>query len=99
MGSVVRGGSTAVMDSMRLHRRPDFVPGGSRRDVDKLKRLGVGDEEMGASWGPLVLVSRHWAYVGMSVGWELGASSRGAMQGQGREDFIDGPLWVGRQCW
>ena len=23
MGSVIRGGSTAVMDNMRLHRRPD----------------------------------------------------------------------------
>ena len=73
-----------------------FVPGGSRRDVDKWERVGVEVEEMGAGWGPLVLVSRHWAYVGMSVGWETGASSRGAMQGEGKEDFIDGPLWVWR---
>ena len=77
----------------------DFVPGGSRRDVDEWEHLGVGVEEMRAGWGPLVLVSRHWADVGMSVGWEPGASSRGAMQGQGREDFIDGPLWVEPQCW
>ena len=56
----------------------DFVPGGSRRDVDKWERVGCGVEEMGAGWGPLVLVSRHWAYVGMSVGWEPDASSRGA---------------------
>ena len=33
---------------------------------------------MGAVWDPLVLVSWHWAYVGMSVGWEPGASLRGA---------------------
>ena len=49
----------------------------SRRDVDKWERVGVGVEEMGDGWGPLVLVSRHWAYVGMSVGWEPGASLRG----------------------
>ena len=54
----------------------DFVPGGSRRDVDKWERLGVGVDEMGAGWGPLILVSWHWAYVGMSVGWEPGASLR-----------------------
>ena len=77
----------------------DFVPGGSRRDVDEWERLGVGFEEMRAGWGPLVLVFWHWAYVGISVGWEPGASLRGAMQGQGREDFIDGPLGVWRQCW
>ena len=47
---------------------------------------------MGAVWGPLVLVSWHWAYVGMSIGWEPGASLRGAVQGSGREDFIDGPF-------
>ena len=45
------------------------------------------------------MVSWHWAYVGMSVGWEPGASLRGAVRGPGREDFIDGPLWVWRQCW
>ena len=49
--------------------------------------------------GPLVLVSWHWAYVGMSVGWEPGASLGGAVRGSSREDFIDGPLWVWRQCW
>ena len=54
---------------------------------------------MGAVWGPLVLVSWHWVYVGVSVGWVPGAGLRGAMQGQGREDFVDGLLWVWRQCW
>ena len=58
---------------------------------------------MGAVWGPLVLVSWHWAYVGMSVGWEPGASLGGGMQGQGREDFIDGPFYgcgdsAGERC-
>ena len=52
----------------------DFVTGGSRRDVGNWERLGVGVEKMGAVGGPLVLVSWHWAYVGMSVGWEPGAS-------------------------
>ena len=45
------------------------------------------------------MVSRHWADVGMSVCWEPGAGPRGAIQGLGREDFTDGPLWVWRQCW
>ena len=69
------------------------------RDVDEWERLGVGIEEIGAVGGPLVLVSWHWAYVGMSVGWEPGASLWGAVRGPSREDFIDGPLWVWRQCW
>ena len=39
---------------------------------------------MGAVWGPLVLVSWHWAYVGMSVGWEPGTCLGGrAGSGQG----------------
>ena len=113
MGSGVRGGSTAVMYSMRLHRRTDGsamngiwqrilfqeVPVGSSRDVGQWERLGVRVEEMEAGWGPLVLVSRHWADVGVTVCREPGAGLRGAMQGLGREDFIDGPLWVWRQCW
>ena len=39
---------------------------------------------MGAVWGPLVLVFWHWAYVGMSICWEPGASLGGhAGLGQG----------------
>ena len=45
------------------------------------------------------MVSWHWAYVGMSIGWEPDASLRGAVRGPGREDFIDSPLWMLRQCW
>ena len=42
---------------------------------------------MGAVWGPLVLVSWHWAYVGMSVGWEPGASLRGGRAGSWQGGF------------
>ena len=42
---------------------------------------------MGAVWGPLVLVSWHWAYVEMSVGWEPGASLRGGRAGSWQGGF------------
>ena len=70
-----------MMDSMRLQRRPDGsvvigvwyrilfheVPGGN---VSKLDRGEGGAGEVRASWGPLILVSRHWADVGVRVRWE-----------------------------
>ena len=52
---------------------------------------------MGAGWGPLILVSRHWADVGVRVRWEPDAGTGRAMQCLGREDFIDGPLSIQRQ--
>ena len=54
---------------------------------------------MGAVWGPLVLVTWHWIDMGVSIGWEPDSSLRGAVCGPGREDFIDGPLWMWWQCW
>ena len=42
---------------------------------------------MGAVWGPLVLVSWHWTYVGMSVGWEPGTSLGGGHAGSGQGGF------------
>ena len=53
---------------------------------------------MGTGWGPLILVSRHWADVGVRVCWEPDAGTGRAMRCLGREDFIDGPLRVRRQC-
>ena len=50
---------------------------------------------MGAGWGPLLLVSRHWADVGVRVCWEPGAGTGRAMRCLGREDFIDGPTIAG----
>ena len=53
---------------------------------------------MGAGWGSLVLVSGHWADVRVSVRWEPDAGTGRAMRCLGREDYIEGPLWVRRQC-
>ena len=36
---------------------------------------------MRAGWGPLVLVTWHWAYMGVSIGWEPGTSLRGGRAG------------------
>ena len=56
-----------------------------------------GAWEMGAGWGPLVLVTGHGADVRVSVCWEPDAGTGRAMRCLGREDFIDGPLWIRRQ--
>ena len=56
-----------------------------------------GAGEVRASWGPLILVSRHWADVGVRVRWEPDADTGRAIRCLGREDFIDGSLWVRRQ--
>ena len=53
---------------------------------------------MGAGWGLLVLSFGHWNDVRVSVCREPGAGTRRAMQCLGREDFIDGPLWMWRHC-
>ena len=44
------------------------------------------------------MVSRHWADVGVRVRWEPDVGTGRAMRCLGREDFIDSPLWVWRQC-
>ena len=62
-----------------------------------MDRVEGGAGEVGASWGPLILVFRHWADVGVRVRWEPDAGSGRAIRGLGREDFIDGSLWVRRQ--
>ena len=43
------------------------------------------------------MVSRHWADVGVRVRWEPDAGTERANRCLGREDFIDGSLWVRRQ--
>ena len=53
---------------------------------------------MGIGWGPLILVSRHWADVGVRVCWEPDAGTGRAMRCLGREDFIDGPLERCKNC-
>ena len=53
---------------------------------------------MGAGRGPLILVSRHWDDMRVRVCWEPDAGTRRAVRCLGREDFIDGPWWVRRQC-
>ena len=58
---------------------------------------GGGAGEVRASWGPLILVSRHWADVGVRVHWEPDAGTERAIRCLGWEDFIDGSLWVERQ--
>ena len=60
----------------------------------------MGDEagELGAGRVSLILVSRHWADVGVRFCWEPDAGTGRAMRCLGREEFIDGPLWVRRQC-
>ena len=63
-----------------------------------MNRGGGGPGKVRASWGPLILVSRHWADVGVRVCWEPDAGTGRAMWCLGREDFIDGPLRVRRQC-
>ena len=52
---------------------------------------------MRAGWDPLILVSRHWADVGVWVRWEPDAGTWGAIRCLGRKNFIDGSLWVRRQ--
>ena len=66
-------------------------------NVGKLDRRGGGTGEVRASWGSLILVSRHWADVGVRVHWEPDAGTERAIRCLGREDFIDGSLWVRRQ--
>ena len=62
-----------------------------------MDRRGGGAGEVRASWGPLILVSKHWADVGVRVHWEPDAGTERAIRCLGREDFIDGSLWVRRQ--
>ena len=62
-----------------------------------MDRGGGGAGEVRASWGSLVLVSRHWADVGVRVRWEPDAGTWWAVRCLGRENFIDGSLWVRRQ--
>ena len=52
---------------------------------------------VGAVWGSLILVSRHWADVGVRVCREPDAGTWRAIRCLGRKDFIDGSLWVRRQ--
>ena len=59
-----------------------------------MDRRSGGAGEVRASWGPLILVSRHWADVGVWVRWEPDAGTWGAIWCLGRENFIDGSLWV-----
>ena len=56
-----------------------------------------GAGEVRASWGPLILVSRRWADVGVRVRWEPDAGTWEAIRRLDRKDFIDGSLWVRRQ--
>ena len=62
-----------------------------------MDRGGGGAGEVRTRWGPLVLVSRHWADVGVRVRWEPDAGTWWAVRCLGRENFIDGSLWVQRQ--
>ena len=97
-----------MMDNMRLHRRPDgsAVIGVWQRIL--FQEIPGGMLINGSVWE---LELRRWGWLGsIGIGLQalglrgnerwLGARREleGAMQGQGREDFIDGPLWVGRQC-
>ena len=43
------------------------------------------------------MVSRHWADVGVRVRWEPDSGTWWAVRCLGRENFIDGSLWVRRQ--
>ena len=43
------------------------------------------------------MVSRHWADVRVRVRWEPDAGTWWAVRCLGRENFIDGSLWVRRQ--
>ena len=44
------------------------------------------------------MVSRHWGDMVVRVCWEPDAGTRGTVRCLGREDFIDGPWWLRRQC-
>ena len=62
-----------------------------------MDRVGGGAGEVGASWGPLILVSRHWADVGVRVLWEPDAGTWRAIRCLGRKNFIDAVRRQGRR--